>query len=251
VPIQRFTASVVAVAALVSGCVLVVPFADPGGPHCGFAGADSPCGKCITAQCIDSVDACCSNDACGGIIVDLESCATKVGASCDRLQNTGDDNGAHRDVSMCVASKCQSECSLPVTNLSHCGLAYLTSVDACSCDVSTAPNGVACTQVGHPRLRCCAPDGWPGPALSCDCTAIICFSSGDGCTCELNAMDGNGRPTTCSTPSGHCCVSRDASCTCGQAECLPTDTPVVSCTLDALKCTGGRHQVESCTVPKP
>jgi hypothetical protein len=90
-----FAAFAAGVGALLSACILVVPSARPGGPHCKFAGIESPCGQCVAESCIEAVDSCCVDDACGGVIADLESCSTQRTQSCATLTNADDAYGAH------------------------------------------------------------------------------------------------------------------------------------------------------------
>jgi hypothetical protein len=258
VPIHRHRpyASLLAISALVlvtfPACVLIVPTSSPGGPHCGFAGRDTSCGTCVAAKCIEAVDACCADESCGGIIKDLESCSALQGSSCDRLGNASDSDGVHRELSACVAKQCHEVCaSATPSNLTQCKPAYITSVDACSCELSTTPNSDVCTSVGHPNLRCCAPTGWPGPALRCNCQAIICLPIAGGCQCQLTDKDDQGRQTECKGGK-HCCSNpMTVTCSCGDQACLPQDTEVPSCTIDQLACKSGEHQVESCSAPKP
>lgn len=238
-------------AALASGCVLFVPFADPGGAHCKVAGADTACGTCIAAECIDLVDACCFDDKCGGIVKDVETCSTKNDATCDRLQSVTDSAGVHHDLSACVSSKCKDVCAAVATgSLTKCTPAYVTSVDACSCEESTTPNNVVCTTVDHPKLRCCAPHGWPGPALACNCLSISCATLGDGCQCELTGIDDQGRAALCK--GDHCCIdSTGTMCSCGSRACLVNQTAVPTCTIDQLGCGDGEDKVDTCSARKP
>jgi len=254
-PAHAVLAFFLAVAALVAvgapGCVLVLPMASVGGAHCGFAGKSTSCGACVAEKCTAAVDACCFDDACGDIIKDLETCSTQQGPSCDRLGSASDSDGVHRDLSTCVAKECRAACmgSAP-SNLTECKPAYVTSVNACSCQITAAPNGNGCTSVAHPTLRCCAPTGWPGPALRCDCRAIICLPIAGGCQCQLTDKDDQGRDTEC-RGGKHCCADAStASCACGDQACLPQDTEVPSCTIEQLGCGRGEQQVESCSVPQ-
>lgn len=235
------------VAALGSACILVVPDVDGGGAHCAFAGSETACGTCIRERCADRVDPCCSEDACGGVVADVEACATRGDDACARLQSASDRNGAHRELSSCVTSHCADACAPPAKNVTRCKPAYVTSKNACTCDVDGPANDVGCTTAGHPMLRCCAPAGWPGPALACDCLAIICVPIGDGCLCQLSAMDDRGRPTECR--GTHCCVDPDgASCRCGNDACVANTTEVAACNVEALRCGNGRREVDACTV---
>ena len=238
--------------AITSGCVLLVPSAKLGGPHCGFAGKDTSCGTCVAANCIDAVDACCAEESCGGIIKDLESCSVDNGASCERLGNAAEGDGIHRELSSCVVKKCRDVCaSVSSSSVTQCKPAYVSSVDACSCLTSSPSNSVACTSVGHPNLRCCAPSGWPGPALQCNCRAIICLPIGGGCLCELTDKDDQGRTTECKGGK-HCCAnSATVSCSCSDQACAPQETEVASCAIDQLGCPAGEHEVASCSGPRP
>lgn len=240
--------ALLATASLV-GCIAVVPSASPGGPHCHFAGSETPCGACIRANCIDSVDPCCFEDTCGGIITDIEACATS-GKSCDRIEDAAASGGVHRAASQCISRACRDACAGAPANLTSCKPAYATSVEACSCEPSATADAVTCTDVGHPRLRCCAPAGWPGPALRCDCLSIICVPIADGCQCELTGIDDKGRAAECN--GAHCCANTSTTtCSCSPRACLPQETEVPTCTIDQLGCGSGNTRVDTCSVPKP
>jgi hypothetical protein len=232
-----------------SGCVLLVN--PPSyGPHCAFKGASTPCGKCLATSCIEEVDACCLDGSCGGVITDVESCATKSDAHCAALQSATDAGGAHAALSACVVSHCKDVCTASLTD---CMPAALGDVNACSCFSDNTPNATPCTSVGHPTLRCCAPTGWPAKALECDCLAVICVPIGGGCMCELSTMDYEHRATECpGGPGIHCCVDQTkASCTCSSNTCLATDTVVSKCDITPLECGSGTHQVDSCSLRGP
>src|ERR1022692_1552595 len=100
-----------------SGCILLV---DPPQykTHCSFAAAKTPCGECLTANCITELDPCCQDDTCGGVIADVESCATKHDAHCVPLQSPTDESGAHAALSICVATHCKDVCA---ESLTDCG----------------------------------------------------------------------------------------------------------------------------------
>jgi hypothetical protein len=205
----------------------------------------------VAESCIEAVDSCCVDDACGGVIADLESCSTQRTQSCATLTNADDADGAHRNLSTCVAKSCAEACGSPgAANVTECQGAYVTSVEACTCELGSKPNSTPCTEAGHPKLRCCAPAAWPGPALSCECLTIICVSISDGCMCQLTAMDDSGRAAECS--GTHCCFDPNANqCKCGSRECLLGETAVDSCTVEQLGCPQGRHHVDTCSIPKP
>ena len=246
---HRLYASLAIVGVLVSGCVLIVPSAKLGGDHCGFAGRDTSCGTCVAAKCTAAVDACCEDASCGGIIKDLESCSREQGATCDRLGNPADADGVHRDLSACVIKECREVCAASASPSSdtQCKPAYVSSVDACTCKRSTQPNSVACTSIAHPNLRCCAPSGWPGPALECSCLTIICTAIAGGCQCELTALDDQGRDTECKGGKFCCANASTATCSCGDKACLPQEEIVPSCNIDRLGCHNGEHRVDSCS----
>lgn len=237
--------------ALLSGCVLIVPNAKLGGAHCGFAGKDTSCGTCVAAKCGPSVDACCADESCGGIIKDLESCSAG-GAGCDRLVTPAEGDGVHRELSACVVKECRDVCaSASPSSGTQCKPAYVSSVDACTCKASAQPNDVACTSVAHPNLLCCAPTGWPGPALECKCLTVICVAIAGGCQCQLTDKDDMGRDTSCKA-GAHCCANAStAQCSCSERACLPQETEVPECNISRLACSPGEHQVESCSTRAP
>lgn len=242
---------------VVSGCVLIVPTGRAGGVHCGFAGRETSCGTCMAAHCGAAVDACCGDDACGGIITDLEGCSVSQGtegASCDRLLNAPEGNGVHRDLSTCAKQECRDVCT-PVAPGSRtaCKPAYASSVDACTCSASSPPNGTSCTSVGHPNLKCCAPAGWPAQAaLECNCLTIICPSIIGGCQCQLSRQDDNNRPTTCDSVAGKPCCENvsNATCSCTDKSCLDTEKEVPTCTIANLHCSNGEKDVGTCSASK-
>jgi hypothetical protein len=256
--IRVFIASL-GLAAVASACVLAVDFAKPGGSHCRFTGVDSECGRCLTDRCSAVVDACCFDDACGGVITDVEVCATSSGVNCTHLADPGDRGGVHADLSACFVKECASACGFdadaappgPAHELTHCRPSYVTSIETCECEIGqTAANDTECTEVGHPALRCCAPDGWPGPVRTCECKKVICTGAGDGCLCELGAMDDQMRATECTGAT--CCYDPMLnSCSCGTVPCSPEETKVASCSIAVLGCPPALHHVDTCTVPKP
>lgn len=233
---------------LLSACILVVPSAEPGGPRCRFAGIESTCGQCLADRCAAAVDACCLDDACGGVIADVESCAAGTAEACTRLADPNDRGGVHAELSTCVASQCSAPCGF-ARNVTRCKRPYATSIDTCECEIGPEPNDVECTEVGHPNLRCCAPDGWPAPVRTCECLEILCVATGGGCLCQLTPMDDRDRSTECNGTT--CCYDPMLnSCSCGASPCRPDETQVPTCTIDQIACRPGLHRVESCTIPK-
>jgi hypothetical protein len=190
------------------------------------------------------------DDQCGGVIDDVEACANAAADACGRIADPADRSGAHGDLSRCVATSCADACPVPAKLFAtHCERAYVTSTEACRCELGQTANDTPCTEDGHPDLRCCAPDGWPGPVLACECDRIICVAAGAGCLCELSPMDDQNRPTTC-TGAVCCADPTGGTCSCGSTACMPGEQQVASCTIDALACTDGKHRVDACTVAK-
>lgn len=245
----------VGLGAVASACILALPLAEPGGAHCRFAGIESECGRCVAARCSAAVDACCFGDTCGGVISDVDTCATNADAGCAPLADPHDRGGLHADLSTCLAKECATSCRLSPDaaaprNVTRCQRSYVTSVETCQCEIGPAPNDTACTEVGHPGLRCCAPEGWPGPVRSCECLKIICVPLAVGCLCQLSPMDDQNRATECTGEK--CCYDPIGNtCSCGSVACRPEEKQVTSCTIEQLVCDQGRHRVEACMVPKP
>ena len=52
----------------------------------------------------------------------------------------------------------------------------------------------------------------------------------------------------CQTP--HCCAYVDG-CSCRATDCYPYETAVGSCTVAAVTCPTGEHQVTSCSIVSP
>jgi hypothetical protein len=237
---------------LASACILAVSLENGGGAHCRFAGIETDCGRCVADHCAAAVDACCFGDACGGVIDDLDTCATSSNDACVRVADPADRGGLHGELSTCVAKSCATACRLPpptAHNLTRCQRAYVTSIEACSCEIGPTPNDTPCTESGHPDLRCCAPSDWPGPVRSCECRKIICVAAGAGCLCQLSPMDDNNRATTCTGEI--CCYDPNVnSCSCGTVPCVPSEQQVPSCTIAQLGCDQGGHRVDACSVAK-
>lgn len=246
--------AILCVACVISACIFVVPSSDVGGVHCAFSGAESDCGRCLAQRCGAEVDACCLDDSCGGVISDVETCATKTDESCVRVASASDRGGAHSQLSKCVATGCATACQFdpdalggPSNNLTRCKRSYVTSVEACECEIGPTPNDFPCTEIGHPNLLCCAPDDWPTTVRTCDCLRIICVPITTGCHCQLSAIDDQDRATEC---TGDICCKDPmyGSCDCGPAPCAPGQEKVSSCTLAALSCGSGLHRITACSV---
>ncbi|MBS2011606.1 MAG: hypothetical protein JST00_01735 [Deltaproteobacteria bacterium] len=246
----RISPIVVALAALSSACILAVSLPETGGAHCRFAGVESACGKCLAERCAAPVDACCFEDACGGVVLDVEGCASGSPEACARAADPSDRGGAHVDLSTCLARDCSDACAIPAKiYTTRCERAYVTSIEACRCELGARANDTACTEVGHPRLRCCAGEGWPGAVAGCECLRLICVAAAGGCICQLTANDENDRPSECSGEV--CCTDpKTGSCACGGAACRPGETRVGKCAMDAIGCGVGKRRVEACSVPK-
>jgi hypothetical protein len=82
---------------------------------------------------------------------------------------------------------------------------------------------------------------------------VSCAPIAGGCQCELGSMDSERRPTVCAGGAGlHCCADQTGqTCTCSSSPCLATDTVVASCSIEALRCGFGEHQVVACSVRDP
>jgi hypothetical protein len=239
------TAALISVAT--SACILLVSSQEAGGTRCRFAGIETSCGRCMAEACAIPTGACCFENMCGGVIVDVEACAQGTTEACARVADSADRAGAHAELASCVATNCADTCGLFSKEfVTRCTKAYVSSKDACRCEVSSRPNSTTCSELGHSDLRCCASEGWPGPAQRCDCLSISCFSVATGCLCQRSAFNDGKYPVECSGEV--CCVSSGGNCSCGNVPCHGNEKRVPSCTIAELGCDVMQRRVLACEV---
>src|SRR5262249_31108113 len=144
------------------------------GDHCRFRGQDSGCGDCIASRCRAEVDDACFDDA---LISAVEHCAAD--GVCGSVPPSR--------IASCMSSRCAPVCFTRTgTSATHCSESFVSQGFACSCETDGPPNDFTCSPAVYPRTRCCAPKSWPGPALLCNCNAVQCTPTSDGCVCTLS-----------------------------------------------------------------
>jgi hypothetical protein len=145
-----------------------------------------------------------------------------------------------------MTSSCASICyALSGASQTRCTDAFLAPGLACRCEAGGAPNDLKCATDSHPRTRCCAPSGWPGPGLACACDAVACLPLVDGCNCVLSD---NLDVSTAETCRGvHCCAAPD-HCQCRPRPCSGGEREVEACSKAELACPSGTHDVASCSI---
>jgi hypothetical protein len=217
------------------GCILLAPADESVGAHCAFRGATTDCGACLTARCGKQIDAACASQA---VLSPMEQCAADGTDACAKIPAS--------DVASCLTQSCAAVCyQKSGASQTSCTDSFLGPGLACSCQVSSAPNDLLCSPATYPRTRCCAPTAWPGPALSCDCKAVACVSTSDGCICNLT--DNLDSVTAEECRGTHCCATEDR-CQCRQRACEGGEREVSVCNKAELSCPQGRMEVPSCSI---
>lgn len=225
---------VLVVAAAPLGCVLLVSTPEPGA-HCSFRGQSTECGACLAARCRAAIDSACKNEK---LLSLMEECASTGDDSCGRLPPS--------DVATCMQSSCRAVCYTRVgASVTHCTDSFLGPGLACSCNVDDPPNDLACSSTTYPRTLCCAPTGWPGPALECTCNAFACFPASGGCNCVLTDNLASDSAQECR--GAHCCALDD-HCECGLRACVGGEREVAACVQSEVTCPPGTTEVKSCAI---
>jgi hypothetical protein len=220
--------------AVCAGCILVVS-PEPGGEHCQFHGRDTPCGACLAARCQTEIDGACFDEA---VLAPVEQCARLGDDACDRLPPS--------PVTACLRERCPSLCyRREGTSTTRCGESFVGQGLACSCDIGAPPNDYVCSSAVFARTRCCAPNGWPGPALLCTCNAIECQPTTDGCVCILSD---NVEPVTAQECRGAHCCAVDDRCQCRTRACAGAEREVPVCNKAELACPRGTKAVDACSI---
>jgi hypothetical protein len=219
------------IAAFLGGCILFVSPADTG-DHCAFRGEETACGACLLDHCKTAINVSCAS---AGVLTAMEECAASGDDACNRIPAS--------DVATCLANACASLCYARVgTSQTRCTDSFVSPGLACSCQTSSAPNDLACASTTYPRTRCCAPSGWPGPALECACNAVVCVPTSDGCNCILGD---NLDSTTAEECKGtHCCAVEDR-CQCRVRACAGGEREVAACNLAELACPNGTVEFDA------
>jgi hypothetical protein len=230
-----------------AGCILFVSPGEYGGA-CRFGAADSACTACVRDKCQPSVDACCTDDACGPSLTLLDACASGDPKACQSLNLDAQSTVATKAaLGQCVAAQCRSACPVGSTkSRTKCDTPLFGGQKTCSCTISAESNDTVCSAAAFPDTICCAADGWPGPSLRCSCLTLGCAPSQTGCLCGL--FDSSSDEHTCTAT--YCCASKDV-CACGSTPCESGETRVATCDLGAVTCPVGQSRVDSCSVPIP
>lgn len=225
------------------GCILFVS-PETLGEHCGFAGRDTDCGKCVATRCQNDVDACCREDACTATLVSLEGCASARDERCNATREARGAGGAAGALATCVASRCGGVCAkMTGESKTRCSEPSLIKGRGCTCELGAPGTDFACNTTVFPETVCCAPQGWPGPGLECSCLPIGCLPTNDGCICSRIDYEGPG--ATC---SGDICCSGFGGCHCGATKaCESSQKKVPSCALPQIGCPQGQKQLASCS----
>jgi hypothetical protein len=217
------------------GCILFVS-PDSGGTQCAFRGEGTACGMCLLAQCASAIDAACFDDS---VMSAMEECAADGDDACNTIPAS--------DVLTCLTGKCGALCYEMIgQSITDCTDSVESPGLACSCVYGT-PSTLDCSSATYPRTKCCAPTGWPGPKLECECNAIGCFPdpSTGGCTCSLTGEVENSTAQTCT--GAHCCVS-GTTCGCSSHPCANGEDVVPNCDIGGVGCPTGTTPVPSCSV---
>lgn len=214
---------------------MLVVSPEPGGEHCAFRADVTECGVCLASRCVEEIDSACFDDE---VLTALETCAVRGDVACEHLPPSS--------LTTCLQQKCAAWCSSREgTSLTQCEDSLFGPGLACSCRLNDTPNNFACSSALYTRSICCAPPGWPGPALSCTCEAVACVPSTDGCICTLS--EDLGPETASQCPGVHCCAVEDR-CQCRTRACSGGEREVAVCNKAALQCPPGRHEVPSCSI---
>jgi hypothetical protein len=257
----RALGPLLAAVAMASGCILAAND-DPSklGTTCSFLGSDTPCGKCIAANCTDPLDKCCGGKACAGQLGHLDNCAGGLlpqPSECQALAS-----GAP-ELYSCIAASCSgtaNACNLGssvdaggdayegASSGSYCSM--FASDSSCSCISSTAPNTVPCSTstVPSPSL-CCADADYPGTSSSsCSCKPFRCMIDMSGyASCGLGL---GGSDTSASAGTGICCADVSASlCYCDPngADCA-SGSPVSECSIATVGCASPMVNLGGCSL---
>ncbi len=222
-------------AASCMGCILIAPADTSVSGQCSFRGRETDCGACLASRCGAQINAACGDDA---VLTPMEQCAADGTSACGRLPAN--------DVTGCLTARCAAVCYEKLgQSQTSCTDSFLGPGLACSCQVSRTPNDLLCSPTTYSRTRCCAPTSWPGPALSCDCQAVACVSTSDGCICNL--ADNLDAMTAEECRGTHCCAVEDR-CQCRERACDGGEREVSVCNKAALVCPQGRMEVPSCSI---
>jgi hypothetical protein len=233
-----------------AGCILFVSPADYGA-HCEFQGMTTDCGACLAERCQTTIDACCGDSTCASILSSVDTCASELGDACTTLKDAAKSgtDPTQQALGSCVATLCAGECAASQgESVTKCSEPEFAEGTACTCSSASdgGANDFVCSSAVYPEALCCAPSGWPGPGLTCNCEPLECSSMPSGCSCSLSCSPFGSSSTTCSGPP-HCCAL-SGSCSCSDSPCTSGETKVSSCSAKTAGCPSGAHVVESCSI---
>lgn len=224
------------------GCILAVS-PERFGDTCRFDGHDTQCGACVVDQCQPAMNECCSDEACDPTVRAVESCASRHDESCGRI--AGD--AGRFALAKCVTEKCGGVCvALAGTTLTSCREPLLGETGACACKYTGGGNDFVCNPAAYRDTICCAPMGWPGAGLECECRPVECNPNPGGCFC----LTVEGTPTERECTGEICCAQND-TCSCGPKPCFMFQTEVPSCGLATIGCGPNQKRVETCSLRTP
>ena len=137
----------------------------------------------------------------------------------------------------------------PLTGVSQtrCNEPLLAEGTACRCEdaPSSGANDHLCSEQIYPNTLCCAPSGWPAPALECACQPIGCTPTSGGCICSRVDY----APAASECGGTFCCAAAD-NCRCSDVPCESWQTQVPLCTIAVLDCAANQDHVTSCSIRK-
>jgi hypothetical protein len=233
-----------------AGCIFAVDRRSYG-DHCAFAGSDTDCGRCLAERCQPSIDACCLDTACGGLIDQVEGCAQTQDGRCDAARAPAGGTDAQGQLAACLVDLCGGACaSAPSTSSTSCAETRFGYGAACTCQPASAQlpaNRFQCSAADVPSTRCCQPGSWPSPGTACSCLAVSCSPTSDGCSCFLSdSLD----PSAVHVCEGTICCQGAQSCRCGSTACDTTQEAQVSrCDGDTTPCPMGSGVTAQCSLP--
>jgi len=246
-----------AVAALLTGCILVVSPSDHG-EHCRFEGEGSACGACLRDRCEALVDRCCG-EGCSALGA-LDRCARGEGGACEALAvasaGSAAEASATRDLAACVTERCAAVCrTFAGTSETRCQEPAFGRGETCACATpseAAGANDFECSPAAYPGTVCCAPSSWPAAGQECTCLPFSCTSTPDGCACGLSESPPTSESRSCR--ARHCCARAD-TCVCRDKACFDLEEEVDGCQVPAPEnlggCKAGQRRVESCSIRRP
>jgi hypothetical protein len=220
----------------IANCILFVS-PSTGGPDCAFQGAETDCGKCLTAHCQSAINSACLDDT---VLSLVQECATKGDQACEIIPQS--------DVATCLASQCGALCySMVGQSRTNCTESAESLGLGCSCTYGSNTNSLDCSDATYPRTRCCAPLDWPAAGETCSCNPVDCSTdtSGDHCSCSIAEKVSANSTGTC---TGRYCCTTGNTCVCSDSMCPIESVQVCECDRGAFGCPAQTKAVDSCAI---